>query len=54
MEMKKVNAEKIDQKFAKAIDSKQTKSPESDKLVTGMGFPSYKEYERVPGKKGDN
>lgn len=51
IEMKKSNAAKIDKKFAKVIDASATKAPESDKLVTGMAFPSYKDYERVPGKK---
>lgn len=46
MDMKKANAEKIDEKFAKPGN-------EPDKIVTGMSFPSYKEYERVPGKKPD-
>lgn len=46
--MKKSNADKIDEKFAKpgAIN-------DQEKIVTGMSFPSYKEYERVPGKKPD-
>lgn len=48
MDMKKDNAAKIDKKFAKAITKE---NPE--KIVTGMSFPSYKDYERVPGKKPD-
>lgn len=50
METKKTNAAKIDAKFAKpAINEK-----EDDQLVTGMKYPSYKEYERVPGKGLDD
>lgn len=45
MQMKKTNADKIDAKFAKP----ETKV-DNDKF-TGMSFPSYAEYERVPGKK---
>lgn len=51
METKKTNAAKIDAKFAKpnTIDK-----PDDQQLVTGMKFPSYKEYERVPGKGFDD
>lgn len=42
MEMKKSNAKKIDDKFGTNKD---------DQIVTGMAFPTYEEYERVPGKK---
>lgn len=48
MQMKKINADKIDEKFAKPKAINDT-----EKIVTGMSFPSYKEYERVPGKKPD-
>lgn len=48
MDMKKANADKIDEKFAKP-----SALNEPEKIVTGMSFPSYKEYERVPGKKPD-
>lgn len=48
MQMKKTNADKIDAKFAKPITPEDA---EEGKKFTGMSFPSYKEYERVPGKK---
>lgn len=38
--MKKSNAKKIDDKFGTNKD---------EQIVTGMGFPTYEEYERVPG-----
>lgn len=40
--MKQTNAKKIDEKFGTNND---------EKIVTGMSFPSYDDYERVPGKK---
>lgn len=46
MQMKKSNAAKIDEKFAVPEDKNKAKT-----LVTGMAFPTYEEYERVPGKK---
>lgn len=51
MEMKKVNADKLDVKFAKPNDPSLLKSEKDPQIVTGMSFPTYKEYERVPGKK---
>lgn len=42
IEMKQSNAKKIDEKFGTNND---------EKIVTGMAFPSYDEYERVAGKK---
>lgn len=42
MDMKKSNAQKIDDKFGTNKD---------EKIVTGMAYPTYEEYERVPGKK---
>ena len=47
--MKKSNAAKIDEKFAKPASEKLAK----DDRVTGNAFPTYTEYERVPGKKLD-
>lgn len=47
MDMKKTNAAKIDAKFS-------TKSKkDTEQIVTGMNFPSYNDYERVPGKGVD-
>lgn len=42
IEMKKSNAKKLDEKYGTNSD---------EKIVTGMSFPTYDEYERVPGKK---
>lgn len=54
MEMKKVNADKLDKKFAKPHDPQLLKTEKDPKMVTGMSFPTYDEYERVPGKKPPN
>lgn len=50
MQMKKSNAAKLDEQFAKPLDASATKPDKDASLVTGMSFPTYKEYERVPGK----
>lgn len=50
MEMKKINAQKIDAKF----DKTPVGETKDEQVVTGMGFPTYKIYERVPGKKPDD
>ncbi|KAJ6645668.1 NADH dehydrogenase [ubiquinone] 1 alpha subcomplex assembly factor 2 [Pseudolycoriella hygida] len=42
IEMKKANAKKIDEKFG---------TNQKEQNVTGMGYPTYDEYELVPGKK---
>lgn len=42
IEMKKSNAKKLDDKFG---------TNKEEKIVTGMAYPTYDEYERVPGKK---
>lgn len=54
MEMKKVNADKLDAKYAKPVDPTQLQPDKDPKIVTGMSFPTYPEYERVPGKKPPN
>lgn len=53
MEMKKVNADKLDAKYAKPVDPSQLKAAQDPQMVTGLSFPTYKEYERVPGKDLD-
>lgn len=40
--MKQSNAKKIDDKFG---------TNKEEKIVTGIAFPSYDDYERVPGKR---
>lgn len=40
--MKQSNAKKIDEKFGTNQD---------EKVVTGMAFPTYDQYEGVPGKR---
>lgn len=49
MQMKKVNAAKLDVKYGKAPEA--AKTPQH---VTGSGnFPKYDEYETVAGKRPD-